>query len=92
MKLVVMVCGSLILALAATSAERSDVARQELAKLVEAYDAAILSGDVAFMERRFDDQGEFVGTEGRIHDKRGYIAEIVKGKTYATAESKTRLS
>jgi ketosteroid isomerase-like protein len=61
--------------------------KDEATKQLEAYDAALKDRDENKLGQLFDDDGRFINDEGRALDKKGYIADFVKDKTYESASS-----
>jgi ketosteroid isomerase-like protein len=61
--------------------------KDEVTKQLEAYDAALKDRDENKLGQLFDDDGRFINDEGRALDKKGYIADFVKDKTYESASS-----
>jgi ketosteroid isomerase-like protein len=74
-------------ATAITTADPAQDAREELIKVSHAYDAAIVAKDAKYFEKHFADDGRFIGSDGRVFDKKGYIADYLKpGDVYKTAK------
>jgi uncharacterized protein (TIGR02246 family) len=65
----------------------ADDPKDEVAKLSKAYNAAIKARDVKALTKLFDDDGRFITDDGRLVDKKGYIAEFVHDKTYDSTAS-----
>jgi Protein of unknown function (DUF3225). len=61
--------------------------KDEVTKQLEAYDAALKDRDENKLGQLFDDDGRFINDEGRALDKKGYIADFFKDKTYESASS-----
>jgi len=80
--------GMTLLVLLLTVAVRAaDGPKDEVTKLSQAYDAAIKDRDEKKLGQLLDDDGRYVNDEGRLLDKKGYIADFVKDKTYESSTS-----
>ena len=77
---------SLLAMLMAPGAVRADE-KDEVTKQLEAYDAAVKDRDEKKLGQLLDDDGRFINAEGRVLDKKGYIADFVKDKTYESSSS-----
>jgi ketosteroid isomerase-like protein len=81
---------SLAFLLAACPAWAED-ATGEIHRLSLAYDAAIVACDVKALDRLFDDNGQFIGSDSRVFDKKAYLAEYTDPKTtYESARVEDR--
>jgi ketosteroid isomerase-like protein len=74
--------GLLVVAATATltvsAAYPAQDAKEEVIKVSHAYDAAIVAKDAKFFEKHFDDDGRFIGSDGRVFDKKSYSADYLK--------------
>jgi uncharacterized protein (TIGR02246 family) len=61
---------------------RADDAKDEVLRLSKAYDAAIKARDAKALDTILDDGGQFITSEGRLLDKRGYIADFTSKEAY----------
>ena len=77
---------SLLAMLMAPGAVRADV-KDEVTKQLEAYDAAVKDRDEKKLGQLLDDDGLYINADGRVLDKKGYIADFVTDKTYESASS-----
>ena len=61
--------------------------KAEVNKQAEAYDAALKNRDEKKLGELLADDGQFINDAGRSLEKKDYIADFVKDKTYESASS-----
>ena len=61
--------------------------KAEVNKQAEAYDAALKNRDEKKLGELLADDGQFINDAGRALEKKDYIADFVKDKTYESASS-----
>lgn len=62
-------------------------AKDEIARLSNGYNAAIQARDVKALGELLDDDGRFITGDGRVLDKRAYIADFVNETNYESTTS-----
>ncbi len=62
-------------------------AKDEIARLSNGYNAAIKARDVKALGELLDDDGRFITGDGRVLDKKGYIADYVNETAYESITS-----
>ncbi len=78
---------ALLVMLLTISPASADDAKDKLAKLSKDYNAAIKARDVKALGELLDDDGRFITGDGRLLDKKGYIADYVHETTYESSAS-----
>lgn len=61
--------------------------KDDVAKLSKEYDAAIKARDKKALDKLFDDGGRFIPSDGRLLDKREYVAALVDEMSYESSTS-----
>lgn len=69
-----------------SSSVRAADLKSEFAKMVKAYDNALINGDQKALEALYDNDGEFVLPDGLLVDKKEYVASSIT-RTWETAET-----